>query len=83
MLLYASNGSLIRFKCGFRGCLYNKRMLIKHPLVVYVADGMSIVFGFDFKEALRMCTDRAYFGRRFADNDMSAVAADPDGIAFA
>ena len=58
-------------------------MLVRHPLVIVVVEGMSEVFGFDFKEALRMCTDRAYFGRRFADNDMSAVAADPDGVAFA
>ena len=58
-------------------------MLIKHPLVIVVVEGMSEVFGFDFKEALGMGADRAYFGCRFADNDMSAVAADPNGIAFA
>ena len=45
--------------------------------------GESIVVGLDFEEGLRMEADGANLGGVFADVDVSAVAAHPDGVAVA
>ena len=45
--------------------------------------GESIVVGLDFEEGLRMEADGANLGGVFADVDVSAVAAHPDGVAIA
>lgn len=45
--------------------------------------GASIVVGLDFEEGLRMEADGANLGGVFADVDVSAVAAHPDGVAVA
>ena len=43
----------------------------------------AIVHGLDFEESLGMEANGANLGGVFADNDVTAVAANPDGVALA